>query len=84
MGYIFSMQYEIETTEIFDKWLQKLKDRQAVLAIAKRLGRARLGNLGDVAPVGDGVQRDAVLSGSWLPPLLCDPGRQDYYHAVRR
>lgn len=70
MGYIFSMQYEIETTEIFDKWLQKLKDRQAVLAIAKRLGRARLGNLGDVAPVGDGVNEMRFFLG---------PGYRLYY-----
>jgi putative component of toxin-antitoxin plasmid stabilization module len=48
------VEYEIEKTEIFDKWLKKLRDRQAVVAIAKRLGRAKLGNFGDVEPVGGG------------------------------
>lgn len=64
------MQYEIETTEIFDKWLQKLKDRQAVLAIAKRLGRVRLGNLGDISSVGGGVSEMRFFIG---------PGYRLYY-----
>ena len=49
------MRYEIEKTEIFDRWLLKLRDRKAVLAITQRLDRAIVGNFGDVAPVGEGV-----------------------------
>ncbi len=37
------MRYEIEKTEIFDRWLLKLRDRKAVLAIAGRLDRAIAG-----------------------------------------
>jgi putative addiction module killer protein len=48
------MRYEIEKTEIFDRWLLKLRDRKAVLAITQRLDRAIVGNFGDVAPVGEG------------------------------
>ena len=33
---------------------EKLRDRKAVVAIAKRLGRAKLGNFGDLEPVGGG------------------------------
>ncbi|MBM9520192.1 hypothetical protein JWG39_10240 [Desulforhopalus vacuolatus] len=33
MGYSINMEYEIEKTESFDKWLKKLRDRKAVLAI---------------------------------------------------
>jgi putative component of toxin-antitoxin plasmid stabilization module len=44
------MRYEIEKIEIFDKWLLKLRDRKAVLAITQRLDRAIVGNFGDVAP----------------------------------
>ena len=64
------MQYEIETTEKFDNWLKKLRDRQAALAITKRLGRARLGNFGDVAPVGGGVSEMRFFIG---------PGYRLYY-----
>lgn len=35
------MYYEIETTGIFDKWLKKLRDSKAVLAITSRLDRAK-------------------------------------------
>jgi len=42
------MRYEIISTGTFDKWLLKLRDRQAVLAIANRMTRAAAGNLGDV------------------------------------
>ncbi len=64
------MQYEIEETEAFTKWLKKLRDRQAVLAITKRLGRAKLGNFGDVAPVGNGVSEMRFFIG---------PGYRLYY-----
>jgi len=64
------MEYEIEKTEIFDKWLRKLKDRQAAVAIIKRLGRAKLGNFGDVEPVGEGVSEMRIFTG---------PGYRLYY-----
>lgn len=49
------MRYELITTSVLVKWMEKLKDRQAVRAIANRMDRAILGNLGDVEPVGQGV-----------------------------
>ena len=64
------MEYEIEKTEIFDKWLRKLKDRQAAMAIIKRLGRAKLGNFGDVEPAGEGVSEIRIFIG---------PGYRLYY-----
>jgi hypothetical protein len=39
------MMYEIRTTDAFENWLKALKDRKAVLVIAKRLDRAVKGNL---------------------------------------
>ncbi|MGN6084897.1 type II toxin-antitoxin system RelE/ParE family toxin [Trinickia sp.] len=42
-------------TPEFDAWLSRLRDRQAATAIAGRLGRARLGNLGHWRAVGDGI-----------------------------
>ena len=57
------MNYEIETTGIFDKWLKKLRDRKAVLAITSRLDRAIIGNFGDVVPVGEGVSEMRIFIG---------------------
>lgn len=39
----------------FAKWLKRLRDRQAVRAIAARLTRLEAGNRGDWKPVGAGV-----------------------------
>ncbi len=64
------MKYEIEKTEIFDKWLKKLRDRKAVLAIAARLDRAKLGSFGDAEPVGEGVSEMRIFLG---------PGYRLYY-----
>jgi putative addiction module killer protein len=57
------VKYDIEKTDAFDKWLKRLKDRKAVLAIAKRLDRAILGNFGDVSPVGEGVCEMRIFIG---------------------
>ena len=57
------MGYEIVTTPEFIKWVKKLKDRQAARAIALRMDRAILGNLGDVAPVGEGVSEMRIFVG---------------------
>lgn len=64
------MTYEISATAIFDKWLKKLRDRKAVLAIASRLDRAKLDNFGDVKPVGDGICEMRIFTG---------PGYRLYY-----
>ncbi|TWF54580.1 type II toxin-antitoxin system RelE/ParE family toxin [Neorhizobium alkalisoli] len=42
-------------TPTFRNWLSSLKDKLAVSRIAMRIERARIGNLGDVKPVGGGV-----------------------------
>ncbi|XCN73125.1 MAG: type II toxin-antitoxin system RelE/ParE family toxin [Candidatus Electrothrix aestuarii] len=64
------MIYEIETTAAFDKWLKKLRDRKAVLAVAARLDRARLGNFGDVKSVGSEINEMRIFAG---------PGYRLYY-----
>ena len=47
--------YNIKKTEIFSKWLHKLKDIKAKVAILRRIERMRQGNFGDVKAVGDDV-----------------------------
>ena len=39
----------------FDRWLDGLRDGMTKRRMVARLRKAQLGNLGDVAPVGDGV-----------------------------
>ena len=46
---------EIRQTDVYARWLEKLRDRQAKARIAVRIRRLSLGNSGDVRPVGGGV-----------------------------
>lgn len=43
------------TTEVFDAWFSDLRDARAKAKISARIRRAEGGNLGDCAPVGEGV-----------------------------
>ncbi|WP_019671618.1 type II toxin-antitoxin system RelE/ParE family toxin [Psychrobacter lutiphocae] len=56
--------YQIRTTEYFDKWLKKLRDRQAVKAILIRLTRAEAGNLGDIKSVGNHISEMRIFVGA--------------------
>ncbi len=57
------MRYHILTTDHFNRWLAGIRDRQAARAIAQRLDRAAVGNLGDIKSVGQGVSEMRVFAG---------------------
>ena len=61
---------EVVTTDEFDAWLRKLKDRQGKLRILERIDRLANGNPGDVKPVGHGVSELRLTYG---------PGYRVYY-----
>ena len=46
---------EVIHSDIFDKWLHKLRDSSAKFRIYRRIERLAEGNPGDVEPAGDGV-----------------------------
>ena len=54
---------EVRQTTRFATWLTGLRDERARARILKRLDRARDGNLGDVAPVGEGVSEMRIFYG---------------------
>lgn len=60
----------VRQTAEFSYWLKKLKDYDARARIIMRLNRFRLGNLGDVKAVGEGV-REARID--------CGPGYRLYF-----
>ncbi len=63
MGYNSTMNYEVHRTDVFDKWLKKVRDRQAVRTILNRIDRAVVGNFGDSEPVGEGVSEMRIFVG---------------------
>ena len=46
---------EILKTDVFNDWLEGLRDARAKVRIGARIDRLALGNSGDVKPVGEGV-----------------------------
>lgn len=54
---------EVRQTTRFATWLAGLRDDRARARILKRLDRAAGGNLGDVAPVGEGVSEMRIFYG---------------------
>lgn len=58
------MTYLIQQTESFAKWHQSLRDLRAKVAIARRIERVKLGNLGDVKSVGEGISELRVTVGA--------------------
>ena len=58
------MRYAIEQTEVFSKWHQSLRDLRARFAIARRIERAALGNLGDAKPVRESLSELRVDVGA--------------------
>ena len=47
--------YMIKQTDVFSKWLTKLKDIQAKVSILRRLERVKEGNFGDYKYIGADV-----------------------------
>jgi putative addiction module killer protein len=47
--------FEVQQTEVFQDWLDRLRDSRAQKAISARIRRMTLGNIGDVKSVGDSV-----------------------------
>ncbi|PBN44714.1 type II toxin-antitoxin system RelE/ParE family toxin [Sphingobium sp. D43FB] len=54
---------EIRRTAFFDIWLNGMRDIAGKARIIKRLERAQQGNLGDIAPVGEGVMEMRLFFG---------------------
>ena len=55
---------EIRQTEIYSRWFNSLRDRQAKARIDIRIRRLSTGNPGDVKPVGQGVSELRIDYGS--------------------
>lgn len=63
-GYNNPMNYVVQQTESFAKWLTSLKDLRAKTAIYRRIDRAQTGNLGDIKSVGEGVSEMRIDTGA--------------------
>lgn len=86
---------EIRRTAFFDIWLNGMRDIAGKARIIKRLERAQQGNLGDIAPVGEGVMEMRpffgpgyriyfVQRGDTLVILLCGGDKSSQPNDIER
>jgi putative addiction module killer protein len=61
---------DIRQTDVFSEWLRNLADTRAKARIAARIDRLRMGNPGDVSPIGGGLSEMRIHYG---------PGYRVYY-----
>jgi len=64
----------IDKTDIFIRWLKKLKDRRARAIIANHIDRMEDGNFGVFEPVGDGVYEKKINYGPGYRLYYCQRG----------
>jgi len=64
------MVYELKSTNLFEKWLAKLKDRSGKIKILARLDRVQNGNFGDCRQIADNLYELRFFFG---------PGYRVYY-----
>jgi len=55
--------YEIKSTTTFSKWLSKLKDMKARIAVTRRIERMQHGNFGDVKSIGTSLSELRITTG---------------------
>jgi len=67
---------EVRQTDRFRHWLAGLRDERARARILKRLDRAQAGNLGDVAPVGEGVSEMRIFYGPGYRVYFAQRGKE--------
>lgn len=58
------MKYTIKETEVFNKWLFKLKDIKGKVSIIRRIDRMKKGNFGDHKGLGDEVSELRITVGA--------------------
>ena len=67
--------FQLQSTDVFDRWLRDLGDRNARARILARLESAQLGNLGDTRAVGTGVREMRVHFGPGYRVYFAQRGR---------
>lgn len=55
--------YEIQQTDVFEKWLSRLRDVQGKARILARLEACQLGHLGDTKSIGGGISAFRIHAG---------------------
>jgi len=64
----------ILTTDVFDLWFKKLRDKVAKAKIKTRIDRLEMGNAGDAKPIGRGISEMRIHTGAGYRVYFIDRG----------
>jgi putative addiction module killer protein len=73
------MECTFKKTQIFQSWLEALRDKRGKNRIEARIENAEDGNLGDCWPVGDGVSEMRLHLGPGYRLYFFQHGKQLYW-----
>ena len=77
LGHCYSKSMiEIRETEVYQRWFDRLRDRQAKVRIDVRIRRLALGNPGDVKSVGQSVSELRINYGPGYRVYFTQRGKQ--------
>ena len=81
LDYLWSIVYtlnmkQVIKSDIYDKWLKKLKDKMGKAIIRQRIDRLANGNPGDVEPIGEGCSELKILFGPGYRVYFMDTGKE--------
>ena len=58
------MMMQVRTTDVFARWLERLRDPKGKAAVLRRIARMEKGNPGDTKSVGGGVKEMRIPTGA--------------------
>jgi len=67
---------KVRSSDVFDKWIAKLRDHRARQRIIARVKRLAEGNPGDVKPVGEGISELRIHYGQGYRVYYKDTGKE--------
>lgn len=70
------MEFSVRELDSFKAWREGIRDREARIAIARRIERVQTGNLGDHQTVGEGVSELRVHVGAGFRIYYTMRGKQ--------
>ena len=76
LGYTPLVVTELRKTDVFARWLDRLRDIRARARVQARIERLAAGNAGDVRPVGEGVSELRIDYGPGYRVYFTKRGRE--------
>lgn len=70
------MPYDLETTDEYDAWFDRLRDPLAIRAVARNVVKLSGGLFGNVEPVGEGVSELKIDVGAGYRVYFVTRGRR--------